>query len=403
MTAWTRNTDIKKRLEKKWNKGEFLANSVTQNSFEPLRIPVKHPTAGELAHQFDAAREWVTHLKHHAEKQDKTLFRIEYREVNHRTLGKNKIPKAVIFETLEDILSYLEKNREIKRFKKRFNKITKIHPELTSLMVEKPLTVLDHEGCWEQLLNIISYMKTNPRPGIYIRQLEIPGVDTKFIERHKSWITKLLNAVLPEDAIDQDAKGTAAFERRFGFRTKPLRIRFRILDPTLSPKVLSDQEIRVEDFRRLSIDPKIIFIVENEITCLSFPPVPRGIVIFGRGYALSALSQTPWMKDKPIWYWGDLDTNGFVMLDQIRGYFPQTISLLMDEATLLSHKSFWGKEPSQKTHELSLLTAKEKKVYDLLRQNKYTSNLRLEQERINYTHIRKAIMDIDQGNDWNQR
>jgi len=394
MTAWTRNEDIKKRLTKKWAKGEFLIASISPEKFEPLRIPLKHPTAGQLAHEFDAARKWVAQLQHSAGKNDKAHFTIEYREINHRTLGKNKIPKAVIFQTLEDILSYLGKTQEAMRFRKLSNKITDQYPELGPLVIEKTLMVLEHENNWDKFLSIISYMKVNPRPGIYIRQLEIPGVDTKFIEGHRSWIAKLLDLALSIEAIDQNAKGVGAFEKRFGFRSKPVRIRFRILDPTLDPTGLSDLEIREEDFRRFPIDPDIIFIVENEITCLSFPPVPGAIVIFGRGYALSALSQTPWMMDKPIWYWGDLDTNGFAMLDQIRNYFPQTRSFLMDEATLMTHRTFWGREPSQKTHNLPLLTPDETKVYDGLRRKKYAANLRLEQERINFSYIRKAILNI---------
>ena len=391
MTSWTRNPDIRKRLERKWTTGEILALCVSDQPFEPLRIPVKHPTARELTHQFDKARTWVEHMKEHAGKQNKKSYSIEWREFTHQTLGKNKLPKAVIFQTLVHILSYLGKTKQAEQYKTLFKEITAPYPELAGLLIQKPHEVLKHGIVWEKLLAIVSYMKKNPYPGIYLRQLEIPGVDTKFIETHKSWLVNLLTCVLPRDAVKDPARGAAAFENRFGFRSKPARIRFRTLDPDFTLMGLSDLEIPENDFRHLPITPDTVFIVENDINGLAFPPFSKALVIFGLGYGLSTLSQARWMAGKPVWYWGDIDTHGFAMLDQVRHYFPQTRSFLMDEATLLSHKPLWGHESSPANRELPLLTTDEARVYDALRQNLHAPNLRLEQERINFSQVCKAV------------
>jgi hypothetical protein len=142
------------------------------------------------------------------------------------------------------------------------------------------------------------------------------------------------------------------------------------------------------------VQPDTVFIVENDITALSFPFFPNALVIFGRGYSLSALSQASWMADKPVWYWGDLDTHGFAMIDMIRHYFPRTRSFLMDEDTLLSHKPLWGKEPSPVNRDLPQLTSDEARVYDALRYHTHAPNLRLEQERISFTLVRQAVQTI---------
>ncbi len=394
MTPWTRNDDIKKRLLKKWQKGEFLARSVGSAPFEPLRIPLKRPNAKELAHEFDKARTWVAHIIDHAGTETKKGFDIEWQVVNHRTLGKNKMPKAVIFHTLDDLAAYLGKAPEIRRYHQLFKKITAQFPELEPLLMEKPLDVLAHDKVWPQLLAIVSWIRDHTRPGIYIRQLEIPGVDTKFIETHRGWLTRLLTAALPPESLKDGATGKGAFERRFGFKPKPARIRFRILDPTVSPMGLTDLAIPAEEFNHLTIRPDTIFVVENEITGLSFPPFPRAMVIIGLGYALSCLSSICWMKDRAIWYWGDMDTHGFAMLDQIRHYFPQTRSFLMDEATLLTHKALWGTEPTPTHRDLTLLTPEEADVYDRLRYNRYAIQLRMEQERIPFSLVRRVVKDI---------
>jgi len=373
-TAWTRLQDLKDRLEKKWRKGIFLTRMITPESVTPLRIPLKHPTARELTHDFAAARDWVAHWVSHESTTGRAGFTIEWHEFTHRTLGKNQLPAAVIFPTLSDVNTFLGKTRQAARYHTLFHTITDRFPQLAELLLENPLAVLQYDRVWEKLLAILDFMTCHPRPGIYIRQLEISGVDTKFIEAHKAWLVKLLTCVLSETAVDEGATGPAAFENRFGF--------------------LSDLEIPADNFARLPIRPDTIFIVENDITALSFPPFPNALVIFGRGYGLSGLSSADWLKNRPIWYWGDMDTHGFAMIDMIRHYFPITRSFLMDEATLLSHRQMWGKEPSPVNRNLPLLTPDEARVYDALRYHSHAENLRLEQERISFTQVRTAVENI---------
>lgn len=399
MSGWTQTNDIRKRLERKWNSGAILAHCVRPRSPDvhplvPLRIPLKNPTARELAHQFDAARTWVDHLVRHAAPPGRNGYAIEWREFSHQTLGRNRIPVAVVFSTMDDILSFIGRTRQAGRYQDLYQQITGRFPELADLLTEKPLAVLAHDTVWDELLAIAACLRDTPCPGIYLRQLEIPGVDTKFIEHHKSWLDKLLTRVLPAGAVNENAAGPAAFERRFGFLSKPVRIRFRTLDPALTIMGLSDMEIPETDFHHLPVTPDTVFIVENEISGLSFPPVPGALVIFGLGYGLAALSDARWMDRLPIWYWGDIDTHGFAMLDRIRHHFPDTRSFLMDEDTLLSHKAFWGREPSPLSRDLPLLTADEARVYDALRRNRHAAHLRLEQERISFAMVRRAVEQI---------
>lgn len=401
MKSWTRNKDIKLRLEKKWDKGQFLVKIVESGPFDPFRIPLKRPNAGELASEFEEAREWVAHLVRHGAGENKPGFSIEWQTINHRVLGKNEIPKAVVFYTLEDVISYLGKKVQADRFETLFHEIVGRFPELKTPVLKKPMLVLAHEPVWDKLLAVVSWMKTHPKPGIYLRQLEIPGIDTKFIETHRDILTRLLTAVIKPEAVNQEAKGKHAFEHRFGFRCKPARIRLRILDPALSVMGLTDLEIPEDQFRKLNLKPDTVFVVENEITGLAFPPFPRGIVIIGLGYGLSVLSHVPWintgLNNLCVWYWGDLDTHGFAMLNRIRHYLPETRSFLMDEATLFAHKAFWGNEPSPTSRDLPLLTPDEAKVYHSLGQNKYAQNLRLEQERISYSLVLDFIRGIEPG------
>ena len=65
-----------------------------------------------------------------------------------------------------------------------------------------------------------------------------------------------------------------------------------------------------------------VFITENEINGLAFPEVPDAAVIFGLGYGLERLAEVRWLRGKAIYYWGDIDTHGFAILDRLRAMFP---------------------------------------------------------------------------------
>lgn len=391
MTAWTTNRDILSRLQTRWNKGEFLVQRVSGEAFETIRISLKHPTSTELSDHFDQARTWIEHLTRHARKACEKGYDLEWRDINHRSLGRNRIPVAAIFNTLNDLLTLIGKTDEADRFAELYNTITTLYPELTDLIISKPHIVLDYADAWDRMLAIISYVRQNPRPMIYIRQLDIAGVDTKFIEQHKPWLTRLLDRVLPPEVIDDTARGNAGFEQRYGFLSKPIRIRFRILDPAHSIMGLCDLKIPMSDFRNLPFKPTTVFIVENDINGLAFPPYPDALVVFGLGYGLDALWDITWLNDTVIWYWGDIDTHGFAMLDRLRSHFPQTRSFLMDETTLLAHKNLWGSESSPTSRDLPNLTTEESDVYESLRTNRHAPALRLEQERIAFSCVQSAL------------
>ncbi|MFA5902366.1 MAG: Wadjet anti-phage system protein JetD domain-containing protein, partial [Desulfobacula sp.] len=54
----------------------------------------------------------------------------------------------------------------------------------------------------------------------------------------------------------------------------------------------------------------------------------------------------------------------------------------------------WGREPSPVSRDLPLLTTEEAFVYDALRKDLYAPSLRLEQERISFTQVRRVLGEI---------
>jgi hypothetical protein len=134
-----------------------------------------------------------------------------------------------------------------------------------------------------------------------------------------------------------------------------------------------------------------VFITENEINGLAFPALPGSLVIFGLGYGLDRLSEVRWLHRRKMHYWGDIDTYGFHILDRLRALFPDAQSLLMDRETLLQHAPLWVREGNPYDGELPRLNSAELALYDDLRHNRLGERVRLEQERIPYGWLERAL------------
>ena len=130
---------------------------------------------------------------------------------------------------------------------------------------------------------------------------------------------------------------------------------------------------------------------ENEINFLAFPQIRDSVVVFGSGCGFEMLRQAEWLARCRIHYWGDIDTHGFAILDQLRSQFIHVESFLMDRPTLFAFELQWGEELQPTRRDLVRLTPAESALYDELRDNRIRKNLRLEQERIGFGWVTAAV------------
>ena len=389
---WTTPTDLQAQVHKLWDRGLLLASVAGGESVFPRRLALKGPDSRALGERFSEVRDWIAGLV-----ANEGLYRIEWRSVNHRVLGANRIPSAIWIDTLEQALGLIGKHRAAERFAGMVERTRETRAELIPWLAKRPLRALALAEEWPQLLAIVDWLSKHPRPEVYLRQVDLPGVHTKLIEGHRTVLAELFDLVLPEEAIDATHTGAFGFCRRYGFLDKPARVRFRMLDPTvrLLP-MASDQDITLTQAAFSSLAPPVttVFITENEINFLAFPNVRDSMVIFGAGYGFANLVAAHWLQEKNILYWGDIDTHGFAILNQLRGFFPHTVSFLMDRETLLAHRQFWGSEPQPQTGDLLRLTTEEQALYDQLRQHTWGVSVRLEQEKIGFRCLAAALQKL---------
>jgi len=226
----------------------------------------------------------------------------------------------------------------------------------------------------ERLVNVVEWFVEHPESGLLARQVAVPGVDTKWLERHRRPVGRLVAALTAGGGL--------------GLGKDPERFRVRVLDPTLGPAP-HDFAAPLGTLAELDWHPTWVLVCEN-LQCL--PPLPAwpGVVaVHGRGLSAPSLAAVGWCRSSRLLYWGDLDTWGFQILSTVRQALPQTESVLMDAATLERFADLAIPEPQPCGDEIGYLTGAETAALAALRRHTW----RLEQERLPWPAVEVALAE----------
>jgi hypothetical protein len=381
-TTWTRPADVRAVLGRKWQAGTLLAGFASGQPFEPLGVPIRGPAPGEIAERLGAVQEWVADWQ----RAGRGALRVEYRKIGGRRVGSNLIPCRAWLDGYDQVWKLLGVAADVRLLAELAEATQATCPSLLPWVQRHPMRTLGLADRWHRLLATVRWIDERQQPGMYVRQVDVPGVDTKFIERNRGVLTELLDLQLPSGRADT---GAGDFERRYGFRRKPGYVRFRV-DDCGDWRELT---VRAEDFVSPPAWITRAYVLENEITYLAVPCPPHAMLVLGGGYAVPVLESVGWLTDLDLVYWGDIDTHGFAILDRMRQRFPHVRSMLMDRTTLLAHRDQWVTEPSPTTSSLEFLDGEEAALYADLVADRFGRSVRLEQERIGFGVVEGAMLD----------
>jgi hypothetical protein len=385
--SWTSVAELTTTLRKRWSTGRYLREYAAGEAWQPISLPVRSPKSNELLERFDEVNAWLA--KFH---RDSRYFRVEYRTLKGRDVGANEMPVRVWVDTFDQLCRVLDAHNEVNALDVI---LESTQDDLRPWVVNHPLRAIENAVVWPQLMATVDWVTGNDPSTYYLRHIDVDNVDTKFIERHQALLHDLLLFVLPPDRVNLNY-GRNRFAERFMFRPKPSYVRLRFLSPEVAigsgvPASITELMFRADELSALNPRAARVFIIENEATYLSFPEMADAIAIFGSGFAVTALQALPWMESKQIVYWGDIDTYGFAILNQLRAQFPTTQSMLMDRATLLAHEPQWVTESSPITKPLANLSNAEAELYVELIEDRYGYRIRLEQERVRFSLVNERI------------
>lgn len=171
-----------------------------------------------------------------------------------------------------------------------------------------------------------------------LRALAVQGNDSKFYERHAGLLTALLDQRFDKEASRQGLTtflGALAEDDHW------------LLVVPLAPGLLpfARQRVPASELQATPLPANRILLVENERSLHQLPqPLEDTIAILGAGLNLNWLD-APWLRERSVAYWGDLDTWGLAMLVTARQHLPHLHALLMDQTTFDTHSHLAVTEP----------------------------------------------------------
>jgi len=377
--TWTRPADVRAAVRRRWDSGALLRRFATGEDWEPLGLPIRGPSARQIGEHLAEVRQWAAEWAEAA----RGPLRVEYQPVGGRHFGANSIPARAWVDSYDDVWALLKVGSDVRRLTGLIEAArgTRLVPWLTA----HPMRALRLADDWDRLLATVTWIQRRQVPGMYLRQVDAPGVDTKFIERHKGVLAELLDAQLDPSRVAADALD---FADRYGFLRRPGYVRFRVVGGF---RGFSELSARADEFTSAPGGISRAYVIENEITYLAFPVPAAAMVIFGGGYAVPVLEPLGWLAGLDLVYWGDIDTHGFAILNRLRHHLPHVRSMLMDRVTLVDHREHWGREPSPTAAVLDRLDSAESALYADLIADTYAPSVRLEQERVSFSAVEKVV------------
>ena len=200
-----------------------------------------------------------------------------YTPVGGRLIGRNELPSRAIVESYEQAAALLGVGDQMLAYQAVLS-VVATEPVVSAWAASKPLRALEVSDMWPKLLAAYRWLEHARDSGRYLREITAPGFHAKFVERHRPLLAQLLG-------VPTAAPG---FLTALGLSSKPETLRLRV-DPSLNLAAgLSDLTGRVDELMTLQIAARRAVIVENEITFLSVPVPAEGLVLWGKGFEVTA-------------------------------------------------------------------------------------------------------------------
>jgi hypothetical protein len=324
--------EILKKAERQY--ATFLSAVLTRQRFFPFEIK---GNKGKANDSYEKIFREIRRLLEGEKKKIGYGYTVSLKTINTRQAGEISMPDQIYFENVEDYVKFIGKETEFLAFQKAARTCKKELPELQNFMVEQPLKVIKHLEIWKDLIKVGVFFLDNPKPNLYAREIPINIANANFIEDNQIILNDILNAILPKDAIFEKE---TIFEKRFGLKYELPQIRIRSLSGNLANFLISDITLSLNDWQQINLTAETVFIITDKMNFLRFPETPNAIAILVTPKIIENLKEITFLKNKKIYFWGDISLQSMEYLSAIRTVFPKVKSFLMTVELLEKYADF---------------------------------------------------------------
>ncbi len=310
-------TDLSLRLAKQWRRNSIRSERLLDPDAWPIRLAIGKPAPGNFSQETNAVQ------RHVEQWRQVSVGEVVWETVRYRA-GSTPVtvPITWILESPSEWIAATE-NKEIKNEYSQLERWIEGVDELFHPLLVARQSLWLNKDIDEIIAVATLAMQLEPgcAAGRPLRLMSEYGVDTKFIERNVSLITRLL-------------------DERFGNETSKLGLATFLdaLDESNHWVLVAPLGTEILPFRRLRLTTAElsetelpcarVLVVENEQCVHLLPELPDTIAVLGAGLDLRWLASAC-LAGKSIAYWGDMDTWGMLMLSRARQYNPEIYPLLM--------------------------------------------------------------------------
>lgn len=384
---------------KYWNNTRNLKSLLIGNTAFPLQISLKSPKGNAVLSHISHFQEFVSSWRSFCEQVEYKFLgvKVNWDTVTFRTLSEQKVPISMTISDITALAQMLgsEQERQLKDWRYRvafiFDSLTielvkrtghsiksgYEHELFSALILNLEALSAFSDSDLKLLVKLIPQLYKGMGRGCYLRALPVIFVDTKFIEKNQRLIESVTSAI-----IDHSVKEVGLLSW-LGCRDKPkdwllVKPLCKKAEGTLGGLPLL--RVSSETLLSFELSVKNILVIENEQSCLSLDNIPDTIAVSGGGKNVSWMKAN-WLATKRVAYWGDIDSEGFAILSDVRSKLSTVTPLMMDSDTVEAYRDRMVDEPESVAREPVALTEHELTLFRRLRNGDFGCT-RLEQERL---------------------
>jgi hypothetical protein len=341
----------------------------------PLSVPLKPPTdvqaVANLAHFQVFVSAW---------QQFSQPELIQWQHKQYRTLRTQEVPVRLEIPSMQVLLEYLGNDalQQSRLWEARMAPLIEYNKAFYPVLI-RHLPTLEQLSAADVLLLValLPQLTAGMGRGLYLRALPFVGVDTKFLESNAILMGELLGVLYGDAIVDAGGleKWLGCEQRPSGWVfVRPLCERVRAAMGGFAILQLPTNELLSS-----ALPAENILVVENLQSGLALPNLDNTLAVCGGGRNVAWMA-APWLRNKRLGYWGDLDTWGLAILSHARALAPHVESIMMDEKTWEQFAERRVAEPDPYAGQPACLSDAELSVFQQMQEAGGVA--RLEQERL---------------------
>ncbi|KZX85199.1 hypothetical protein A3715_17370 [Oleiphilus sp. HI0009] len=360
-----------------------------------IKISLHAPkTASNILSDFSNFRRWVNEWREFEPTLPQGL--VQWKEKQCHPHGVLNYPVSVTVPSADllNCLSDTERD-QYSSFLDNFNILSKGFEKSIALdllhyaMLADELYIENHRFCL-QLNTLLHQLAPGVGAGQFVRSIPFKGVHSKFLEAHSSIIRLLYSSIAGQSFSTHESLLEYLDAKPIPY---PNIIVFAF-DPDIKKQLLGMTQIALSSsaIHQLNVNVSNVIVVENHESAYLFSNLKDTIVFAGGGKDTTFLMAPFIHRAENIFYWGDIDTHGFVCLSSARKYCPKLDSFLMSKDVFLKYaQEYAHQETSISPVEERYLTDSELDTYRFIASLKNRN--RLEQQYIPHNEVAKFCVD----------